>query len=162
MTGCYLQQYLISQISLMSQYFNPISSADNISLNLIYIWALSVCLSEYAYYGFCHKCDTLQYLSQIKSDCHKTFSVYWYWSLELINNVHLRANESMHLQGMKTWTIFGQGDTPQFLSQMNSDFDETWFDLWVGIEDAVKKIGSDTCMHAHIMHVNMHACFNNQ
>ena len=65
----------------------------------------------------------------MKSDLHKTLSVFQDWSPEMINNVHLCARERVHAQRVKTCMQLGQWDTTQFLSQMNSDFDDTWYNL---------------------------------
>ena len=93
--------------------------------------------------------NTPQYLIQMKSEPNKTINVFSDWSPKLINNVCLNACVHVHTQFMKTYTELGQCDTPQFLSQMDSDFDETWYDLQVGIKNAPTKIGSNTCMHTH-------------
>ena len=52
--------------------------------------------------------------------------------------------------------------THQFLHQMTSDFDESWYDIQVGIKDGPKMFGSDICMHMHATYINVHAHFNNQ
>ena len=50
---------------------------------------------------------------------------------------------------------------PKFLSQMNSDFHQTWYDHQGGIKDARNNIGSDSYMQAHKMHMNMYTCSHN-
>ena len=100
-----------------------------------FMQSLSVCLSRFCYHG-----NTPSYLSQMKSDLHETFSVSSHWSPKLINNVCGRAHARMHAQRVKTCTQLGQFDTPQFLSPINSDFHETWYDHEGGIKDAPNKI----------------------
>ena len=93
--------------------------------------------------------NTSQYLSQMRYDIHKTFSIFADWSPDLINNVCLHTCARKHTQQVKT---FG---TPQFIRQMYSDFDQTWY-------NAIKKIGSNTCMHAQPTCVNVHTPLYNQ
>ena len=47
-------------------------------------------------------------------------------------------------------------DTPQFLSQMNSEFHETWYDYEGGIKDVPNKIWEK---YLHATCVNVHARF---
>ena len=77
-----------------------------------------------------------QYLSQMKSDLPETFSVFQDWSPKLINNVPAFARARVHAQRVKMCMQLGHWDPPQFISQMNTDFDETWYDLLEGIKDA--------------------------
>ena len=94
----------------------------------------------------------------MKSDRHETFSVFQDWSPELINNVGGLAHARMHAHRMETCMQLGQCDTSQFLSQIDSDFHKTLNEHGVGIKDAPKKIGSDMCMYASAMRMNVHAC----
>ncbi len=52
--------------------------------------------------SLCHKRDTPQYLSQIKSAIHETFSVFQDLSPELFNIVHAHACACMHAQRILT------------------------------------------------------------
>ena len=54
------------------------------------------------------KVNKHSYLSQMKSDFHKTFSLCLDWSHVLICNVHGRACAFMHTQNMKCAHILGQ------------------------------------------------------
>ena len=99
------------------------------------------------------------YLSQMKSDLHETFSVSSDWSPKLINNVCGRARAHVHAQHVKTCMQFGLLDTSQFLSQMNLDFHETWYNHGRGIEDALNKIW-EQYVHAHARNVRKHAQFD--
>ena len=94
----------------------------------------------------------------MKSDLHETFSVFQDWSLELIDNGGGHAHACMHAQCMETCMQLGKCDTPQFLSQINSDFHKTWNEHGLGINDAPKQIWSDMCMYASAMRMSVHAC----
>ena len=86
----------------------------------------------------------------------QTFRISSWGSPELIYYVCVRV----HAQRMKTCTQFGKCDTPQFLSQINLDFDETWHGLHVGIKDAPKIIW-ERYMHAHAHNMRKHAHYYN-
>ena len=58
----------------------------------------------------------------------------------------------VHAQRVKTCTQLGQFDTPQFLSQMTSDFHKTWYDHEGGIKNAPNKIW-EQYVHAHAHNV---------
>ena len=104
-----------------------------------FLQSLSVCLCV-CLLRFCYHGNTPLYLSQMKSDLHETFSMSSCWSSELINNVCERARARVHAQRAKTCMQLGQFDTPQFLSQMTSDFHKTWYDHEGGIKDAPNEI----------------------
>ena len=90
---------------------------------------------------------TPQYLSQTKSYLHETFSIFQDWSPEINNNVGGHVHGCMHAQPMEMCMQLEQCDTPQFLSQMNADFHQTWYKHEVDIKDVPKKLeGICTCM----------------
>ena len=60
----------------------------------------------------------------------------------------------MHAQRMETCMQLGQCDTPQFLSQINSDFHKTWYKHEVDIKDAPKKLKG----YVHACEQNAHEC----
>ena len=68
----------------------------------------------------------------------------------------MRACAHVHAQSVKTCTQLGKCDTPQFLSQINLDFDETWYGPQVGIQDAPKK-NWERYMHARARNMRKHA-----
>ena len=93
----------------------------------------------------------------MKSDLHETFSVFQDRSPESINNVHARARAHVHAQCVKKCTQLGQLDTTQFLSQINLDFVETWYDLRIGNKDAAK-IFWEQYVHARTRKAHKRAC----
>ena len=52
-------------------------------------------------YRKCFLGNTPQYLSQIKSDLHKTFSIFQKWSPDLTDNIHVHACARVHAQCVK-------------------------------------------------------------
>ena len=104
------------------------------------------------------------FLSQMNSDLHETVSVISDWSPKLIYIVRLctRACMHAHSQSLKMCRQLGKCGTPQFLSQMNSDFEKkTLYDLQVHNKEAAKQIRVihafmytqhvKTCMHISII-----------
>ena len=77
-------------------------------------------------------------------------------SSELINNDCGHARACVHTQRVKTCMQLGQFDTPQFISQMTSDFHETWYDHEGGIKDAPNKIWKQY-VHARARNVRKRA-----
>ena len=79
-----------------------------------------------------NKCTQLRevnkhsYLSQMKSDLHKTFSVCRDWSPVLINNVHGGAHACVHAQRVNTCTQLREVNKHSYLSQMKSDLHKTF------------------------------------
>ena len=65
---------------------------------------------------FFHQCDTPQYISQMKFDLHKTFSICQDWSSELISNVCWHVLAHMHAQGMETCKQHGAVNKPHYFS----------------------------------------------
>ena len=66
------------------------------------------------------------YLSQMKSDLHKTFSICQDWSTVLINNVHGGAHACVHAQRVNTCTQLREVNKPSYLSQIKSDLHKTF------------------------------------
>ncbi len=73
----------------------------------------------------------------------------------MINNVGGHAHMRVHAQRMETCMQLGPCDTPQFLSQMKSDFYETWYEHEVCIKDETKKNWKG---YAHVCKRNVHKC----
>ncbi len=80
--------------------------------------------------------NTPQYLSQLKSDLHETFSILQDWSPELVNNVRARAHATAHHveMCMQLWAK----NKPSYFMYMKSDLYETWYDVGVVIKKAPK------------------------
>ena len=66
------------------------------------------------------------YFSQMKSDIHETFSICQDYSPELINNVPGCACACVHAQRVKTGTQLGAVYKPSYLSQIQSNIQETF------------------------------------
>ena len=60
--------------------------------------------------------NTPQFVIQMKSGLHKTFSIFQDWSPELINDVHVPACACVHAQRMKTCMQLWAENIPSYFS----------------------------------------------
>ena len=70
---------------------------------------MCVCLSPKVLPG-----NTPQYLSQMKSDLHKIFSIPKDWSPELIKSVRAHAHARVHAQHVETCTQLWAKNKPSY------------------------------------------------